>query len=91
MVRFKNRYFLIELNWNNRTPPQGLTKEHLAIAVRESLRINFGEFGFNSVIQFLQSTYRLCLPATGEYFFVFSHDLTLFKFEAPQTIQITYF
>jgi ribonuclease P/MRP protein subunit POP5 len=57
MVRFKNRYFLIELNWAKQTPPQGVTKDHLASAIRESLRINFGDFGLNAVIQFLQIKY----------------------------------
>jgi RNase P/RNase MRP subunit POP5 len=56
MVRFKNRYLVVEIIWE--TPVQQrklhLTKDQILAYIKESIGMNFGEFGIATVISTLQ-------------------------------------
>jgi ribonuclease P/MRP protein subunit POP5 len=59
MVRFKNRYLVVEIIWE--TPVQQrklhLTKDQILAYIKESIGMNFGEFGIATVISTLQVKY----------------------------------
>ena len=45
MVRFKNRYLLIEITWEDSKILESLTQRIVASAVKESIDTNFGDYG----------------------------------------------
>ncbi|KAF5831184.1 hypothetical protein DUNSADRAFT_13487 [Dunaliella salina] len=53
MVRFKNRYLLVRLNWKDRAA-EGLNELGLVKALRDSLEVQFGDVGLGSSFQSLQ-------------------------------------
>lgn len=57
MVRFKNRYFLISVQTHSRTDLSEWNEKHLNNAIRDSIQLNFGDFGSSAVSQSLQGIY----------------------------------
>jgi len=57
MVRFKNRYLLAELRWEDGRRPDTVTGYNLLNAIKDSLQYNFGDFGLGSNLQSLQVKY----------------------------------
>ena len=45
MVRFKNRYFLIELTRNNNNNTSEITQKDLYTEIIDSIKLNYGELG----------------------------------------------
>eukprot|EP00124_Ichthyophonus_hoferi_P000699 Ihof_evm28s27 gene=Ihof_evmTU28s27 len=54
MVRFKNRYFLVEIVSADGRPDEGLTGKHMLEAVREALLRLHGDWGLGVCQQSLQ-------------------------------------
>ena len=51
MVRFKNRYFMCEVDWDGAHPP--ISEKDLAYALRNSVETNFGDYGIGLLKQSL--------------------------------------
>lgn len=60
MVRFKNRYLLVELLYEKAA--KAPTKPQILDAVRDSVRVNFGDFGHAVVSQVLQGSLPSASP-----------------------------
>ena len=59
MVRFKNRYLLVETVWRDGTQHVAkLSSRALAESIKSSVQANFGDMGSASVMQSLQGTSR---------------------------------
>ncbi|CAG9466564.1 unnamed protein product [Pedinophyceae sp. YPF-701] len=54
MVRFKNRYFLFELIWQDGTAPSDFDAAALWQTLRDSLAENFGDASLGAALQSLQ-------------------------------------
>mmetsp|Transcript_3555 Transcript_3555/g.9679 ORF Transcript_3555/g.9679 Transcript_3555/m.9679 type:complete len:136 (+) Transcript_3555:200-607(+) len=54
MVRFKNRYLVIQVQWKGGRPPPGLNEPALLAEVRASLGENFGDDGLGRALGSLQ-------------------------------------
>eukprot|EP00741_Cyanophora_paradoxa_P020031 tig00021217_g19333.t1 len=57
MVRFKNRYVLAELHWEDGKFDEELAAGHVLAAVRASIQTNFGDIGTARTQQSLQVKY----------------------------------
>jgi ribonuclease P/MRP protein subunit POP5 len=57
MVRFKNRYLLMEVIWKDGRVDDGLAEANIQTALRESLAANFGDYGIGMSLQSLQVKY----------------------------------
>jgi len=57
MVRFKNRYLLTELQWEDDKRPQELNSFLILNTIKESIQSNFGDFGIGSIQMSLQVKY----------------------------------
>mmetsp|Transcript_2310 Transcript_2310/g.6753 ORF Transcript_2310/g.6753 Transcript_2310/m.6753 type:complete len:142 (+) Transcript_2310:288-713(+) len=57
MVRFKNRYLLLEVLWKDGKVDTGIDKQEMLTALRLSMRENFGFHGLGSVLTSLQVKY----------------------------------
>lgn len=55
MVKFKNRYILAELIWENKNSNVKITKDDLFNSIKESIRENFGDYGCGVLFPYLQS------------------------------------
>jgi len=55
MVKFKNRYILTELVWENKNPNVKITKDNLFQSIKESIKENFGDYGSGVLYPYLQS------------------------------------
>lgn len=53
MVRFKNRYILAEIHWENDKHGE-FTGYQLLNSIKESLSFNFGDFGLGATMTSLQ-------------------------------------
>ncbi len=56
-VRFKNRYLLVEVIWKDGRADDSLTEPILQSVLRESLAVNFGDYGLGLALQSLQVKY----------------------------------
>jgi len=56
MVRFKNRYFLCEIIWEDGSRDTSLTTGDVYTAIRDVVSLNFGDYGMGSVLTSLQSS-----------------------------------
>jgi RNase P/RNase MRP subunit POP5 len=45
MVRFKNRYLVLEVLWADGKCDESITTSSFAAAIRDSLAVNFGDYG----------------------------------------------
>lgn len=57
MVRFKNRYLLVEMRWEPRYTDEKTAKDELFKAIKDSIEDNFGDFGIAMLIPTLRSMY----------------------------------
>ncbi|KAH6565002.1 hypothetical protein BASA50_008971 [Batrachochytrium salamandrivorans] len=57
MVRFKNRYLLCEIIFEDGNISESLNSYHLLNAIKESLEVNFGSFGMGMIATSLQVKY----------------------------------
>ncbi len=58
MVRFKNRYLLVELVWGDGMVDSSISAENLKREVKHQIQLNFGDFGVGLVQATLQGTPR---------------------------------
>lgn len=76
MVRFKNRYLVIEMIWERSRQERNfrLTREQLLSTIKESISLNFGDFGLAAVNPTLQGLRRnefwIQLLLFSDFFFV---------------------
>jgi RNase P/RNase MRP subunit POP5 len=60
MVRFKNRYLLVEIMWEKSGGKSGkvpqTSRDEFSNAVKESVRLNFGDFGIGSIYSAFQGS-----------------------------------
>jgi len=61
MVRFKNRYLLIELVWADNKHDPSLSSYILVQALKELIRAEFGEYGLACALQSLQGKIFCCI------------------------------
>ena len=61
MVRFKNRYLLIELVWADNKHDPSLSSYILVQALKELIRAEFGEYGLACALQALQGKIICCI------------------------------
>jgi RNase P/RNase MRP subunit POP5 len=61
MVRFKNRYLLVELVWADGKVDSSLSAENLKRALKRQIHHNFGDFGVGLVQATLQGTLSECI------------------------------
>jgi RNase P/RNase MRP subunit POP5 len=57
MVRFKNRYLVVEIVQSRRK--SSVTKENLSDAVKQSIQENFGDFGSSLINTTYQGTFLM--------------------------------
>jgi hypothetical protein len=58
MVRFKNRYLLVETVWRDGAKNASfVSQRQLAECIKESVQTNFGDFGAAAMLQSLQGTW----------------------------------
>jgi ribonuclease P/MRP protein subunit POP5 len=50
MVRFKNRYLLCEIGWEDKKFDPNLKNKDIYDAIRDSIAVNFGDFGLGQVL-----------------------------------------
>lgn len=62
MVRFKNRYLLVELVWGDGMVDSSISAENLKREVKHQIQLNFGDFGVGLVQATLQGTPRFPSP-----------------------------
>ena len=74
MVRFKNRYLLVELVWGDGMVDSSISAENLKREVKHQIQLNFGDFGVGLVQATLQGTPRASHLPKAPYasFFFFS-------------------
>ena len=54
MVRYKNRYLLLELIWKDGKIDLGVSEGSLLGIIRESMQTNFGDYGLGSALASMQ-------------------------------------
>jgi hypothetical protein len=52
MVRFKNRYFLVEFQWEDKHTE--ISAYHILTSIKDSVSLNFGDFGYAALLFSLQ-------------------------------------
>merc|ERR1711879_212904 len=57
MVRFKNRYLLVELVWGDGMVDSSISSENLKREVKHQIQLNFGDFGVGLIQATLQVKY----------------------------------
>ncbi|ELR19795.1 Rpp14 family protein [Acanthamoeba castellanii str. Neff] len=57
MVRFKNRYLLVELVWGDGMVDSSISAETLKREVKHQIQLNFGDFGVGLIQATLQVKY----------------------------------
>lgn len=71
-MRFKNRYLLCELEWLDGKTDSSVNGHTLFSVIRESVLLNFGEFGLGNTLQSLQGRSSIIYPflniSTVKYF-----------------------
>lgn len=60
MVRFKNRYILAELVWRDRKIDESFGEAAILQVLRDSIEVNFGDFGLGQALSSLQVKYYNC-------------------------------
>ena len=70
MVRFKNRFLLFELIWKDGRIEESLTEANIQAVLRESLALNFGDYGLGVCLASQQVKYynpltNLCIVRCG--------------------------
>lgn len=67
MVRFKNRYLLVELVWGDGMVDSSISAENLKREVKHQIQLNFGDFGVGLVQATLQGTPREASHSKAPY------------------------
>eukprot|EP00698_Gefionella_okellyi_P007007 TRINITY_DN1703_c0_g2_i2.p1 TRINITY_DN1703_c0_g2~~TRINITY_DN1703_c0_g2_i2.p1 ORF type:complete len:105 (-),score=17.56 TRINITY_DN1703_c0_g2_i2:80-394(-) len=57
MVRFKNRYFLLEFQWEDVARDTSLTSSDVYSTVRECVQTNYGDYGVGLMLTSLNVKY----------------------------------
>lgn len=68
MVRFKNRYLLCEFKWEDKKFDPNVKNKDIYDAIRDSIGINFGDFGIGTISSSLSSKIYIVKywnPVTG--------------------------
>ena len=70
MVRFKNRVLLVELIWKDGRIDETLTEANIQSVLRESIALNFGDYGLGICLASQQVKYynpltNLCIVRCG--------------------------
>lgn len=70
MVRFKNRFLLVELIWKDGRIDETLTEANIQSVLRESIALNFGDYGLGICLASQQVKYynpltNLCIVRCG--------------------------
>ena len=58
MVRFKNRYLLCEIRWEDKKFDPNVKNKDIYDAIRDSIGINFGDYGTGLITSSLSSKYK---------------------------------
>lgn len=59
MVRFKNRYLLCEIQWEDRKYDPNVRNKDLYDAIRDSVGMNFGDLGMGAISTSLSSNFYI--------------------------------
>ncbi len=92
MVRFKNRFLLFELIWKDGRIDESLSEANIQAVLRESIALNFGDYGLgvclaSQQVKYYNSLTNLCIVRCGrdQYKKVQRRKANALTFEADMT------
>jgi ribonuclease P/MRP protein subunit POP5 len=83
MVRFKNRYLLVELVWGDGMVDSSISAETLKREVKHQIQLNFGDFGVGLIQATLQGTLALPIISLGTLCAFHLHLIRSFFVSSP--------